>query len=111
MLQDLGWFSNLTDKLGITHHKKEEAPAVTTSAGTNLLSDQADTHVATLTNVNGSDLKVVSTNAGNTTVDKLVNNGSTTFTTPSNETSAPSAPVAVIVDKTTNQPVAVVETK
>ena len=70
-----------------------------------------DTHIATLTNVNGSDLKVVSTDVGSVKVDKLVNNGITTFTTPSKETSVPSYPVAMIENKDTGDTVAVIETK
>ena len=54
----------------------------------------------------------MSTDTGKTEVDKLVNDGSTTFTaTPSTETSTPSATIGVIVDKTTNQPIATIETK
>lgn len=90
------------------------APVVETKVGTTSVlapTPDSETHIATLTNVNGSDLKVVSTDSGTAKVDKLVNDGTTTFTAPSTETDTPSATVAVIVDKTTNQPVAKVETK
>ena len=68
-----------------------------------------ETHIASLTNVGDSNLKVVSTEAGSAVVDKLVNDGTTTFTAEKDDEDL-SATVAVIVDKTTNEPVAKIET-
>ena len=70
-----------------------------------------DSHIATLTNVNGSDLKVVGTDEGSVKVDEVKNDGTTTFEAPSTETDEPSKTVAVIVDSTTMKPVAKILTK
>jgi len=104
-LQNLGWFSRRK------HTKVQDA---TTSAGTtNVLAPVAntDSHIATLTNVNGSDLKIVGTEEGSVKVDEVHNDGTTTFTSPSKETDVPSAVVAVIVDTKTGKTVAKIETK
>ena len=101
-LQELGWW-----------HKKQSAPVTTTAGTTNILAPTPgeDTKITTLTNVNGSDLKVVGTGEGSVKVDQLVNDGNTTFTAPVEDTKAPSTTVAVIIDTKTNKPVATIETK
>ena len=60
-----------------------EAPVVETKVDTITTlapTPDSETHIATLTNVGGADLKVVSTDAGTAKVDKLVNDGTVTFT-------------------------------
>ena len=93
-------------------HNHSVAPVLETSVGTTTVLAPAtgnETHIASLTNVGDSNLKVVSTEAGSAVVDKLVNDGTTTFTAEKDDEDL-SATVAVIVDKTTNEPVAKIET-